>query len=79
VPVLVATGRRLRSAVATLARSGIELPTVVLDGALGRDLGPGRTFHRAPFTRERPARSSAGFREAGLSPCLYVDRPDAEV
>jgi hydroxymethylpyrimidine pyrophosphatase-like HAD family hydrolase len=79
VPVLVATGRRLSSAVATLGRSGIQLPTVVLDGALGREVGPGRTFHRAAFPAADARAVLATFRAAGLSPCLYVDRSDAEV
>jgi hydroxymethylpyrimidine pyrophosphatase-like HAD family hydrolase len=79
VPVLVATGRRLSSAVATLGRSGIELPTVVLDGALGREVGPGRTFHRAAFDPADARAVLAGFREVGLSPCVYVDRPNTEV
>lgn len=79
VPVLVATGRRLRSAVDTLGRSGLALPTVVLDGALGRDVGADRTFHRAAFTPSQATAVLEAFRGAGLSPCLYVDDPDAEV
>jgi hydroxymethylpyrimidine pyrophosphatase-like HAD family hydrolase len=79
VPVLVATGRRLQSAVRTLARSGLALPTVVLDGALGRDVGPGRTFHRAPFASDDAHAALDAFAARGLSPCLYVDRHDAEV
>jgi hydroxymethylpyrimidine pyrophosphatase-like HAD family hydrolase len=79
VPVLVATGRRLGSAVSTLARSGLSLPTVVLDGALGRDVGAHRTFHRAAFTADRAAGVIRALTAAGLSPCAYVDRPDSEV
>ncbi|CAN5295669.1 Cof-type HAD-IIB family hydrolase [soil metagenome] len=79
VPVLVATGRRFGGAVATLARHGLRLPTVVLDGALGRDVSDDRTFHQAAFTPEDAARVLDAFRAAGLSPCVYVDRPDAEV
>jgi 5-amino-6-(5-phospho-D-ribitylamino)uracil phosphatase len=79
VPVLVATGRRLRSAVGTLARSGLDLPTVVLDGSLGRDAGAARTFHRAAFDREQAEAVLAACADANLSPCVYVDRDDAEV
>jgi hydroxymethylpyrimidine pyrophosphatase-like HAD family hydrolase len=79
LPVLVATGRRLRSAVDTLARAGLALPTVVLDGALGRDVGAARTFHRAAFPPERALEVLDAFEAVGLSPCVYVDRPDAEV
>lgn len=79
LPVLVATGRRLGSAVRTLARHDLTLPTVLLDGALGRDVESGRTFHRVAFTRAQAANVLATFRDAGLSPCVYVDRPDVEV
>lgn len=79
MPVLVATGRRLRSAVETLGRSGLELPTVVLDGALGRDVGPGETFHRAAFDPADAHVVLEAFTARGISPCLYVDREDAEV
>lgn len=79
VPVLVATGRRLRSAVETLARSGLVLPTVVLDGSLGRDVRAQRTFHRASFSVEQARAVLTACTEVGLSPCVYVDREDAEV
>ncbi|MGH8908815.1 MAG: HAD family hydrolase [Egibacteraceae bacterium] len=79
IPVLVATGRRTRSAAAGLARSGLVLPAVLLDGALGRDLRDGRLFHEHRFTPEHAAAVLAAFAEAGLSPCVYVEQPDADV
>lgn len=79
VPVLAATGRRWHSAVDTLAGAGLRLPAVVLDGALGRDLDGDRTFHRRTFTPRAAAAVLEAFRSHGLSPCVYVDRPDAEV
>jgi hydroxymethylpyrimidine pyrophosphatase-like HAD family hydrolase len=80
VPVLVATGRRLRSAAATLARGAARLDAlVVLDGALGREVGAGRVFHRAAFEPRQAQAVLATFDAAGLSPCVYVDRDDAEV
>ena len=45
IPVLVATGRRLRMARAVLEAGGLAGPAVVLDGALGVDLRDGRVFH----------------------------------
>ena len=42
IPVLVATGRRLRMACAVLEAGGLTGPAVVLDGALGLDLRDGR-------------------------------------
>jgi hydroxymethylpyrimidine pyrophosphatase-like HAD family hydrolase len=80
VPVLVATGRRLRSAARGLARGGARLPAlVVLDGALGRHTLSGRVFHRAAFGREQAGAVLAAFDQSGLAPCVYVDRSDTEV
>ena len=79
LPLLVATGRRLRSAAGTLARSGLTPPAVLLDGALGRDLGTGRTFHEATFTPADAQRVLAAFEAGGVSPCVYVDLPGVDV
>lgn len=78
VPVLVATGRRRRSAVDGLRRSGLRLPVVVLDGAMGRD-HDGRPFHDATFTAEQATGVLEAFLDAGLEPAVYVDRPGVEV
>jgi hydroxymethylpyrimidine pyrophosphatase-like HAD family hydrolase len=78
-PLLVATGRRPRSAAEALAREGLAPPAVLLDGAVGHDLRSQSVFHRAPFAAEGAAAVLAAFEAAGLSPCLYVDRPDADV
>jgi hydroxymethylpyrimidine pyrophosphatase-like HAD family hydrolase len=79
IPVLVATGRRPRMAGTVLEAAGLVGPTVVLDGALGVDLRDGGVFHRVAF----PARAARGvldaYTAAGLSPCVYVDRPDADL
>lgn len=79
VPLLVATGRRLRSAVTTLARSDLTPPVVALDGAVGLDVAAGRTFHRERFEPADGAGVLAAFRAHGLEPCVYVDRPDVDV
>lgn len=79
VPLLVATGRRLRSAVATLARSDLAPPVVALDGAVGRDVAAGRTFHRERFGPGDGMAVLAAFRAHGLEPYVYVDRPDVDV
>jgi hydroxymethylpyrimidine pyrophosphatase-like HAD family hydrolase len=78
-PLLVATGRRPRSAAEALAREGLTPPAVLLDGAVGHDLLAQTVFHRAPFSAEDAAAVLAAFEGCGLSPCLYVDRPDADV
>lgn len=74
-PLLVATGRRPRSAAGALARSGLAPPAVLLDGAMGRDLRDGRVFHEAAFDPEGAAAVLAAFSARGLSPCVYVDLP----
>jgi hydroxymethylpyrimidine pyrophosphatase-like HAD family hydrolase len=79
IPVLVATGRRLRMACAVLEAGGLAGPAVVLDGALGIDLRDGRVFHRAAFPPEAARQVLAAFAGAGLSPCVYTDRPDADL
>lgn len=79
VPLLVATGRRPRSAAAVLAREGLAPPSVFLDGAVGHDLGSRTRFHHAPFTAQAAASVLQAFEECGVSPCLYVDREDADV
>lgn len=79
VPVLVATGRRLRSAEASLRRHGLHLPAVLLDGAMGHDLRDGRRFHDACFSVGDATAVLATFLGAGLSPAVYVDRPGVDV
>lgn len=76
IPLLVATGRRLASTRAPLARVGLQPPAIVLNGALGVDLATGERFHRAPFDRTEAAEALAAFRSVGLEPVVYVDHPD---
>jgi hydroxymethylpyrimidine pyrophosphatase-like HAD family hydrolase len=79
LPLLVATGRRFRSAEAVLARSRLAPPMVVLDGAMGRVPATGRSFHDAVFPPGAAARVLEVFRRHGLEPCVYVDLEDVEV
>lgn len=79
VPLLVATGRRPRSAAAGLARESLAPPAVFLDGALGRDAPDGRVFHEAAFRPDDAARVLDAFESCGLSPCVYVERGDTDV
>lgn len=78
VPLLVATGRRLASTRTPLARIGVTVPVVVLNGALGVDLVSGDRFHRAPYDRQQAAAVLAAFGDAGLEPVVYVDHPRVE-
>ncbi|HSK36905.1 MAG TPA: HAD family hydrolase [Actinomycetota bacterium] len=79
VPVLVATGRRLRMACAVLEAGGLTGPAVVLDGALGLDLRDGRVFHQVAFPAPAAAKVLEAFDAAGLSPCVYVDRDGVDL
>src|ERR671921_889913 len=79
IPVLVATGRRLRMACAVLEAGGLTGPAVVLDGALGLDLRDGRVFHQVAFPPTAARQVLEAFAAAGLSPCVYVDRPGVDL
>jgi hydroxymethylpyrimidine pyrophosphatase-like HAD family hydrolase len=79
VPLLVATGRRLGSTSAPLARIGVTPPVVVLNGALGVELDTGARFHRSPYPAGEAEAVLAAFRSVGLEPVVYVDHPDHEV
>src|SRR5919112_2256122 len=79
IPVLVATGRRLRMACAVLEAGGLTGPAVVLDGALGLDLRDGRVFHQVAFPAPAATKVLEAFQAAGLSPCVYVDREGVDL
>src|SRR4029453_14386178 len=79
VPVWVAPGRRLRMACAGLEAGGLTGPAVVLDGALGLDLRDGRVFHQVAFPPGAARQVLEAFAAAGLSPCVYVDRPEVDL
>lgn len=79
VPLLVATGRRVASTRAPLARVGLTPPAVVLNGALGLDLATGERFHRAPYAVAEAVAVHAAFAGLGLQPVVHVDHPDVDV
>jgi hypothetical protein len=78
VPLLVATARRTRGARALLARNGLELPIVGLNGATG-DLADGTRFHAVAFEVDEGLAALDAFMANGLAPCVYVDEPDVDV
>ncbi len=49
IPLLAATARRSWSAAHSLRQAELDLPVVLLNGALGRDKSGGPTFHRCAF------------------------------
>lgn len=73
-PLLVATGRRLRSTRSSLDTVlGRTPPAVVLNGGLVVDLDTDERLHSRAFPPEVARKVLSAFRSAGLSPCLYVD------
>ncbi len=78
VPLLIATGRRTRSASVRLARYGLLGPAVLLAGAVGLDLHDGREWHRQPFTVEAGSRVLEAFLAEGLSPVVHVSSADVD-
>jgi hypothetical protein len=79
IPVLVATGRRPRTAAVVLEAAGLRGPAVMLDGSIGRDLRDDRPFHRVCFTPEAAATALDAFAAHGFQPCLHVERPDVDI
>ncbi|HZD37335.1 MAG TPA: HAD family hydrolase [Actinomycetes bacterium] len=79
IPVLVATGRRPRTAALVLESAGLRGPAVMLDGSIGRDLRDGRAFHRAAFSPEAAATVLDTFTAGGLQPCVHVERPGVDI
>jgi hypothetical protein len=78
-PLLIATGRRLRSTSEPLAELGLHPPAVVFNGALLVDLGTGERLHQQTFSREQATKVLEAFAAVGLSPCVYVDHDEVEV
>jgi hydroxymethylpyrimidine pyrophosphatase-like HAD family hydrolase len=76
--VLAATARRPRAARALLDGSGLALPVVGLNGAMGV-LPGGDRFHAVPFTRTEAERALAAFTANGLRPCVYVLEREIDV
>lgn len=79
IPVLVATGRRPRTAAMVLDGAGLPGPAVMLDGSIGRDLRDGRGFHQVVFSRQTAATVLDAFVAAGIQPCLHVERPGVDM
>lgn len=79
IPLLVATGRRLASTRAPLARLGLTPPVVVLNGALVVDLATGEHIARNAFGPGPAAAVLDAFLSFGIEPCVYVEHPEVDV
>lgn len=72
-PLLVATGRRVASTSEPLRELEVSPPAVVLNGALGLDLGSGDRFHVSAFDPDHAGAVLEAFSDLGIVPCVYVD------
>ncbi len=79
IPVLAATGRRAGSAWPLMESNGIALPSVLLDGALGREFGATTAFHRRSFTADGASEVLSILEDLGASPCINLDEPGRDV
>jgi hydroxymethylpyrimidine pyrophosphatase-like HAD family hydrolase len=79
IPMLVATGRRPRTAALVLEAAGLRGPAVMLDGSIGCDLRDGRAFHRVAFSPQAASTVLDAFAAGGFQPCLHVERPGVDI
>jgi hypothetical protein len=79
LPVLVATGRRITSTRAPLARLGFAPPAVVMNGAVVLDLRTGERYYRQAYAADDAGKVLDAFRGAGIEPCVYVDHARVDV
>lgn len=78
VDLLIATGRRTRSAASALAAYGLTPPAVLLGGALGVDLATGAEFHRHAFDPDDAVTVLDAYLAEGLEPVVYVEQSGTE-
>jgi hydroxymethylpyrimidine pyrophosphatase-like HAD family hydrolase len=79
IPLLAATARRSSSASYFFRRAGIDLPAVLLNGALGRDRGGGPTFHQRSFDPAHAAVALDVFTRHGVTPCASFESEEWDV
>ena len=79
VPLLVATGRRLASTRGPLGAAGLTPPAIILNGAVGLELGSLDRFHLAPFPVAEALAAYDAFVSVGVSPVVYIDDPRYDV
>jgi len=68
IPLLAATARRSWSAAHYLRQADLDLPAVLLNGALGRDKGGQPTFHRRAFDPVDALAALDVFEQHGVTP-----------
>jgi hydroxymethylpyrimidine pyrophosphatase-like HAD family hydrolase len=79
IPLLAASARRSSSASYFFQRAGIDLPAVLLNGALGRDKGGGPTFHQRSFDPAAASVALSVFTRHGVTPCASFESQEWDV
>ncbi len=73
IPILIATGRRLRIVAEAFAQFGWEVPCLLLNGSLCYDFRKKRDIFSVPFSQASSASILKIFNANGLSPTIYAD------
>ena len=73
VPLLIATGRRLRSVTDAFQRYKLSDQAVLLNGSLGYCFEKSSNFFLQEFPTESELRIKEIFNDCSLSPCFYAD------
>ena len=79
IPLLAASARRSSSASYFFRRAGIDLPAVLLNGALGRDKGGGPAFHQHSFDPAHAAVALDVFTRHGVTPNASFESDEWDV
>ena len=73
IPLLIATGRRLRSVRGPFQTLGITEEAILLNGSIGYDFKKNENFYKREFSIKNETRIREIFVNCGLSPCFYGD------
>jgi hydroxymethylpyrimidine pyrophosphatase-like HAD family hydrolase len=79
IPLLAATARRSWSAAHYLRQAELDLPAVLLNGALGRDKGGEPTFHRRAFDPPDALAALDVFARHGVTPGANFESKEWDV
>lgn len=80
IPLLIATGRRAKSAQHGLSAFGLDdRPAILMNGALARDNLRGESFLVEAVSTTDAKWVLKAFRGLGLEPIIYIDHPDTDM
>ena len=80
LPLLIATGRRARSALVGLQAVGLDdRPGILMNGALARHDLRGESFLVEPIDTSDALHVWEAFDNVGLEPIVYIDHPETDM